>query len=261
MLTNSYKTKAEVPAALAEFYVEHEGAWVLDVEDRGRLAEFRTNNRTLKAKSEAAEAELAALRARFDGVDPDEAKKGAAERQALIEQQQLKAGEIEKVMAVRVSAARAEADKLAAAANQRLAQVEARLAETLIDKGVMTLATKRGLRPTAVPDITSRARQAVRLVDGVPVVFEGDGQTRQAGKDGVSPMTLEEWIETQASDAPHLFETNAGSGAAGNIPGGNGGFRQTVKNPFLREGWNLTEQMKLMKTDPNLAERLRAAVP
>jgi len=242
MLTNNYKTKAEVPAALAEFYVEHEGAWVLDVEDRGRLAEFRTNNRTLKAKSEAAEAELAALRARFEGVDPDEAKKGAAERQALIEQQQIKAGEIEKVMAVRVSAARAEAEKLAAAANQRLAQVEARLAETLIDKGVMTLATKRGLRPRAVPDITSRARQAVRLVDGVP-------------------MTLEEWIETQASDAPHLFETNAGSGAAGNIPGGNGGFRQTVKNPFLREGWNLTEQMKLIKTDPKLAERLRAAVP
>jgi hypothetical protein len=32
-----------------------------------------------------------------------------------------------------------------------------------------------------------------------------------------------------------------------------------VKNPFARATWNLTEQMKLLKTDPKLAERLRAA--
>jgi hypothetical protein len=33
-----------------------------------------------------------------------------------------------------------------------------------------------------------------------------------------------------------------------------------VKNPFRKETWNLTEQMKLTKTDPQLAARLKAAV-
>jgi hypothetical protein len=261
MLPTLVKSKAEIPAGLEQYYVEQDGVFLLDADDRGRLAEFRTNNRALKATVESQKAELAALKARFEGVDPDEAKRLAAEHQALIEQQQLKAGETEKVVAARVAAARAEAEKATAALTARVQAAEAKLAATLIDQGVLTLATKRGLRPTAGPDITQRARAAVRLVDGVPTVLESDGQTRRLGKDGVTPMSLEEWIETQASDAPHLFETNAGGGAAGGSPGGAVGSKQNGRNPFLRESWNLTEQMKLMKADPAMAARLKAAAP
>jgi hypothetical protein len=32
-----------------------------------------------------------------------------------------------------------------------------------------------------------------------------------------------------------------------------------VKNPFRKETWNLTEQMKLQKSDPQLAARLKAS--
>jgi hypothetical protein len=77
-------------------------------------------------------------------------------------------------------------------------------------------------------------------------------------------MTLAEWIDTQVSDAPHLFESNAGGGAGGassqygNGSGGVGGNR-SVKNPFRKESWNLTEQMKLQKSDPQLAARLKAS--
>jgi hypothetical protein len=75
-------------------------------------------------------------------------------------------------------------------------------------------------------------------------------------------MTLEEWVDQQVSEAPHLFESNAGGGAAGDGSGGAAATRATrsVKNPFRKETWNLTEQMKLQKTDPQLAARLRAAV-
>jgi hypothetical protein len=70
---------------------------------------------------------------------------------------------------------------------------------------------------------------------------------------------LEEWIETQVSEAPHLFESNAGSGAAGNGSGGVGGGNRAARNPFRKESWNLTAQMQLQKTDPQLAARLKAA--
>jgi hypothetical protein len=32
-----------------------------------------------------------------------------------------------------------------------------------------------------------------------------------------------------------------------------------VKNPYRKDSWNLTEQMKLQKSDPSLAARLKAA--
>lgn len=259
MLASVIKTKAEIPAGLEAFYVEQDGEFVLDVDGRDKVGEFRNNNRTLKAKLEAQAAELAALKLRFEGVDPEEAKRLAAEHQALLEKEQMKAGDAEKVIAARVAAAKADAAKDAAGLQRKLEQAEARLSSTLIDQGVLTLATKRGLRSTAVPDITARARGAVRLVEGAVVVVGGDGQSPRLGKDGVSPMSLEEWIEAQAVDAPHLFETNAGGGAAGNSPGGAGGGKQAVKNPFLRESWNLTEQMRLQKSDPGLAARLKAA--
>ena len=73
----------------------------------------------------------------------------------------------------------------------------------------------------------------------------------------MSPMTLAEWVDALVSDAPHLFEANAGGGAAGSGSGGAG--NRSGKNPFARATWNLTEQMKLQKSDPALAARLRAA--
>ncbi len=83
-------------------------------------------------------------------------------------------------------------------------------------------------------------------------------------EDGITPMSLEEWVDLQVSEAPHLFEANAGGGAAGDGSGGAAGSgpgraNRSVKNPFRKETWNLTEQMKLMKSDPQLAARLKAA--
>ena len=109
-----------------------------------------------------------------------------------------------------------------------------------------------------MPDITARARGVFRLVNGVPTAFEADAQTVRAGKDGVTPMTLEEWVDAQVSEAPHLFESSAGGGAVGNGSGGVGGG--SAKNPFRRgPDWNLTEQMRIQKIDPRLAVRLRSA--
>ena len=136
--------------------------------------------------------------------------------------------------------------------------LNARLVAIQIDQGVITVASKRGLRASAMPDITARARGVFRLVNGVPTAFEADGQAVRAGKDGVTPMTLEEWVDAQVSEAPHLFESHAGGGAAANGSGGVGN-KTPGKNPFARATWNLTEQMRLQKTDPKLAERLRAA--
>ena len=87
----------------------------------------------------------------------------------------------------------------------------------------------------------------------IPFVFHGPRHSLPS----VDKLPLAEWVDALVSDAPHLFEANAGGGAAGNGSGGAG--NRSVKNPFRKETWNLTEQMKLQKSDPALAARLKAA--
>jgi hypothetical protein len=244
-LKYKYATKQEIPAEQQSLYVERDGAWLLDADgvvSQTKLDEFRQNNITLTNQLK-----------RFEGIDPDAVRQLADDKRKLEEAQQIKAGEVDKVVAARL---KAELDKVHAPVVAERDALTGRLTAIQIDQAVVTEATKRGLRPTALTDITARARTTFKLVNGVPQAFEADGQTARMGKDGVSPMTLAEWVDALVSDAPHLFEANAGSGAAGSGGGVTG--NRSVKNPFRKESFNLTEQMKLQKNDPQLAARLKA---
>jgi hypothetical protein len=197
---------------------------------------------------------------RLDGIDPEEARAVLADRAKLEQEKQLKAGEVDKVVESRIKAIKADLEKQVGALTTERDTLNARLTTIQIDQGVIAAATKRGLRSTALTDITSRARAVFKLVNGTPAAFEQDGKTVRYGRDGLTPMTLEEWVDTQVSEAPHLFESNAGGGASAQPHGGaTAGLRSNSKNPFKRETWNLTEQMRLQKSDPQLAARLKAA--
>ena len=241
-LKQKYLSVGEIPAELKGFYVEREGAFYLDAEGDGskaKLEEFRANNIALVNQLK-----------RFEGMDPDAVRQLAEEKRQLEEAAQLKAGEVDKVLAARL---KAELDKVHAPVVAERNALLGQLTAIQIDQAVVNEASQRGLRPTAIPDITARARMTFKLVGGVPQALDGE-QTRP-GKDGVTPMTLAEWVEALVSDAPHLFAANAGGGATGSSSGG--AARGGGVNPFRKETWNLTEQVKLLKTDPGLAARLQ----
>ena len=255
-LKYKYTSKQEIPAEHQSLYVERDGAFYLDAEgvtDKAKADEMRNHNIELRKQIEERDA-------RFNGIDPDEHRRLVEEKRKLeLQAQGHKPEEIEKLVTDRLKGLKSDWDKQqAAVANERDALL-GRLSAIQIDQGIITVATKRGLRPTAIPDITARARTVFKLVNGAPQAFEADGKTVRYGKDGITPMTLEEWVDAQVSDAPHLFESNAGGGAASNGAGGAAGSQRSVKNPFRKDSWNLTEQMKLQKTDPALAARLKAA--
>ncbi len=249
-LKYKYTTKQEIPADQQAFYVERDGAWLLDADgvvSQSKLDEFRQNNITLTNQLK-----------KFDGIDPDAVRQLADEKRKLEEAAQIKAGEVDKVIEARVKAARAEWDKTHGVVVAERDALTGRLTAIQIDQAVVNEATKRGLRPTALTDITARARQTFKLVNGVPQAFDGD--VPRYGKDGTFPMTLAEWVDALVSDAPHLFEANAGSGAAGSGGGAAGSASaRASRNPYRKETFNLTEQMKLQKSDPQLAARLKAA--
>ena len=81
-----YQSKQELPADHQSLYVERDGAFVLDVDgavDKARAEELRANSIALSNQ-------LAEQKKRYDGIDPDEARK-------LAEEKQMRAGEVVRV--------------------------------------------------------------------------------------------------------------------------------------------------------------------
>ena len=251
-LKYKYTTKQDIPAEQQPLYVERDGAFYLDAEgvvDKSKADEMRNHNIELRKQLEES------TRTATEQLQRVQTEK---ERLELIAQGH-KPEEIDKLVTDRLKGLKADWDKQQNAVVTERDALLGRLSAIQIDQGIITVATKRGLRPTAIPDITARARTVFKLVNGGPQAFEADGKTVRYGKDGITPMTLEEWVDAQVSDAPHLFEANAGGGASSNGAGGAAASARVIKNPFRRDSWNLTEQMKLQKTDPALAARLKAA--
>ena len=260
-LKAKYAGAGEIPADLRVFYVERGGEWVLNVDgkgEEGKLIEFRDSNNALLKQNRELAGEVEALRRRFDGIDPDQVRKLGEEKHRLEEEKALKAGEVEKVFEGRMKALRTETERQVGALSAERDALNSRLAVMQIDQGALAAATRRGLRPTAAADVVARARGACRLVNGLAVVMAADGQTARVGKDGTAPMNLDEWVDSLTAEAPHLFESNAGSGAAGNGSGGAGGH-VGGRNPYRKADWNLTEQGKVEEQDPAMAARMRAA--
>lgn len=79
-------------------------------------------------------------------------------------------------------------------------------------------------------------------------------------KDGYQELPLEDWVGQLQQQKPWLFKAPKpqGSGApvgtrtTGTIPAG-------MKNPWSRDHFNLTEQGRILRTDPQLADKLKAS--
>src|SRR4051794_32983004 len=98
-LKYKFKSREEIPAEQQSLYVERDGAWLLDVDgavDKTKLDEFRNNNVVLIKERDD-------LKKRFEGIDPDEVRRLAEEKQKLeLQAQGHKPEEIEKIIENRV---------------------------------------------------------------------------------------------------------------------------------------------------------------
>ena len=93
------------------------------------------------------------------------------------------------------------------------------------------------------------------IVSGFPAVpVAPDGRPVLMTPDGSRVITVAEWMaktsteDRKGREGKHLTQPSPQSGEG-----------MPLRNPFLRKFWNLTEQMRLQKNDPQLAVRLKAA--
>jgi len=257
----SYKTKDEIPEAFRELFEEKEvtvagGAkekhWILQCDgavDRERFKEFRDSATRLQSENTA-------LKEKYEGIeDPDRARELLSMLKDVKDTSEaakiLKAGGIDPIIETRTRAMKEAHQKaLDKLTGERDSYLQ-RLNDLEISQAAIAEATKLGLKPGAVLDLTMRAKTVFKLHEGKVVAFKPDGKTIEYGEDGVTSMSIPEWVKGLSATAPHLFEANSGGGASG---GGAGGNTSNTPNPFLTE--NVTEQMKLYKTDPAKYKRL-----
>lgn len=249
-----YKTKAEIPAAHVDLYIEKDGEFILDAEgaaDAAKLAEFRDNNKALlKAlgveKIDDAKAKLEKLK----DVDPDRYKELTKAFEDLEQKKLETKGEYEKALSKQKETLNAEHKKVLDTLNGEVAKLQAKLAIVLIDDAVSAEAIKKGVRDTALTDVKARARGVFKL-DGDKITTVEENKFGKGGE----PLQIGEWVESLLTDAPHLFDPSKGSGAGGGDKGGGFGG----PNPYeLGANFNLTKQSELERTNPALAKTLQA---
>lgn len=93
-----------------------------------------------------------------------------------------------------------------------------------VEGGLRQAAAELGLVPSAIEDALGRAMNVFKVSDDGSLIAEEKGSTAY-GKDGKTPLTPAEWLESMKEKAPHWFPAPSGAGAGGgNGPGGKGHF-------------------------------------
>lgn len=78
--------------------------------------------------------------------------------------------------------------------------------------------------------------------------------------DGDVLKGLDSQLDSLKESDPYLFEAEGNTNSPQIVAGGNpNGGGNITKNPFTKEHWNLTEQGKLFKENPDLYKHLKAS--
>lgn len=221
-----------VPEAVRAMYVPDGDKFKLDVEGVEDTKQLRIELAT--AKREAAERRVAirAIEEKYAGIDPDKTREMLAKLDQDGEAALIAAGKIDEVITKRSEKMRAdlqrqidEANGKATSAEERVKKYSQRVLDDRIRDAVIGKVHVHAIKSG---DVLRAAREIFTLDEnGNAVQLGSDGQLI-LGKDGKTPFSPAEWIESMAEIAPHWFpQGSSGGGASGSGSGSNGGKTMT----------------------------------
>lgn len=180
------------------------------------------------AKREAAERRMAikAIEDKYAGIDPVKTREMLAKLDQDGEQALIAAGKIDEVIQKRSEKLRAdlqrqieEANSKAKNAEERVSKYSQRVLDDRIRDAVMGKVHVHAIKSG---DVLRAAREIFTLDEsGNAVQIDGDGNA-VLGKDGKTPFSPAEWIESMEQIAPHWFPSSSTGGGAGGSKSGAG---------------------------------------
>lgn len=241
--------------ALQPLYAEGEdGRFYLDAEGVDDLPSVRGLVSTLrKFKEVAPDARTLKERmerlAEFEGLNPDEVKAALEKAREAEESKLAKKGEFEEVKAKLEKRHADELAKVRAEVEKRDGFIHRLLIENAISDAIEKANVLPQYREAVKALLHQRGPKVVQDGDDYRAIFETD-----MGEAAISTY-VETWARSDEA-APFLPPSGKGGGGADPSGGGRGGG---VPNPWKKESWNLTEQGRITKENPDLARRLKAA--
>jgi hypothetical protein len=198
-----------------------------------KIVEFRNNNIALTNEV----TELRPLKAKYEGIDPDEAKKAIEKVKTFSKKGMQDADDLDARLNTMLEAAlKPVKEQLAAAQTNEKAAAD-RANAMLFDSTVGDAAKLAGAQLKALKFLSGLAKDTFEIKDGTVVAKTGKFSKEKPG----DPLTVEEWLKDQAVENTFAFEPSKGGGAGGAKPDAKPGqpvlkAGQTVlKNPTPQE--------------------------
>jgi len=211
MLESSYKTQEEIPEGLRDHYEEKDGAWVLQgFVAKGKLDEFRTNNRALAAEKTALQDQLL----KFKDIDPEKYSEAVTKLQALENDRLAEAGEWK---VLKANLEQQHADLLKTEKDKAVGIQAGWNAEKISNQTAM-LVTKHALPAEGNMKYVQNDVLEVASIDAETqeIVFL-DAKTGLPKKNeaGDANLGLEEFLTKSYIPTSQLFQKSEGAGAMG----------------------------------------------
>lgn len=255
MFEEEYPDFASIPAVVRHLYKEAGGKYVLITAGEIKTVQDVANVQEGLRKEREDHKETKGKLAKFNNLNPEEVLQ-----------------KLDKYDELEAQAGKVDDDKINAIVESRIKTKTAPLERTVSQltaerdelKGTVTEFETKEIRRAIHDDVRKAALQAkVRdtAVDDVLLISESlfmkdeTGKIVTRDKVGVTPgISAEVWLTEAKNTRPHWWPDSQGTGARGG-QGGPGG----VTNPFTNENWNLTEQGKIQKENPDKANQLAKA--
>lgn len=219
-----------------DLYVKgDDGKFRLDAEIED-VSGLKTALQKERDTSKAALKRVSEFETRFAGIDPDQVR-AILDRVANDAEAKLIAeGKIDEVIEKRTERLRADADKRVndAVNDAKSARERAdRFSQRVLDDQIRAAAAKAGIHAHAVDDALFRGRSMFALDENGHAVQLGDDGQPVLGKDGKTPFSPAEWLDSMKEAAPHWFPAGAsGSGSGnGNRGGANVNLNRSTMTP------------------------------
>lgn len=211
-------------------YVKDGDGFVLDADitDHPKARGLHASVQATREERDKLKTELKALADKLGDLDPEKAREALKRIHELDEKKLLDEGKVEELFQKRTERMRAEHENALKAATAKIGELEqvvgstrGRLSEVLIDNAIAQQATASGVKASGLAPLLLIAKHGLpngkvprwELDGDKPVPKNADG-TVKIGKDGTTPMALDEWFSVARSELADLFEPNRGAGAA-----------------------------------------------
>ncbi|EMF0919314.1 hypothetical protein KDV41_09470 [Providencia stuartii] len=194
--------------------------------------------------------ELEMLKGQLDGVDLKAVKELLAKATMDEESRLIAEGKLDEVIQKRTERLRDDYDSKLAAEKERADRAENyanKFRQSVVRSHIMQAAVESGVLKEATGDIAFLAQSQFTLDDnGNAVALDEHGEVI-IGKDGKTPLTPKEWVETIRETKPYFWPVAHGSGAQGS--GYSGGKKW--------DDYTEAERASLARTNPDAFKQLQ----